>query len=398
MTSQAYPIDGINQSTQGVLKDLRKNQASKEQQERLAEKFARWLFETFGSFRHLLAFLIILALTYISIRFNYELGQLNSVDDTSRELLPLGYALLDMAGLFLSGYIGVHTASTLRRCIAWGWFAVLLSLSLWAAASFTLSVDSRLESGEITTQIESKKDEIKIQTDVVATWQEKFNGTTRFVRAYGAELKAQQAKLAALKAELAKLEGENTAPALAIYERVAPHLDLESKTLVTIVKLIWAAAMTLSPLILMLLVAAEIRAAKRAKQERGQDEQTPPSPTKPTGNNGRRERADRHVSSDSDTTTVPDVIQPKNRTSMHNTPRTQGLQRDTGTVGKAGNRYEDVKNAVLRGTVRPSVRKIREYSSCSQPIAQRYISEMADEGIIEPHGQGYRVKKLRSVQ
>jgi len=98
------------------------------------EKVARWLFTTSGNYKYILGFLLITALTVISIRFNYELGKLSAVDETSKELLPAGYALLDLCALFLSGYVAVKSQSFIRKCIAWGWFGVLLALSLWAAA------------------------------------------------------------------------------------------------------------------------------------------------------------------------------------------------------------------------------------------------------------------------
>ena len=494
MTTTSYPIDQIAHPPDHVLEDVKKNQKKKEkkQKERLAERFARWLFETFGSFRHLMAFLIILALTYISIRFNYELGKLNSVDEISRELLPKGYALLDMAGLFLSGYIGIKTSSKLRRIIAWGWFSVLLCLSLWAAASFTLSVDSRLENSELTTQIESKKSEIKTQQGVVATWQKKFEGTTRYTQAYGQKLKEQQGTLAGLKAELATLEGMNTAPALAIYDRVAPHLGIKTESLVTIVKLIWSAAMTLSPLILMLLVAAEIRATKLAKEsEKASEANESPTPTDPhlppTGGDGERGRKGfkgrlnrftksfkqqspyhspagatasnegvkpegkkppldltqgaandltpspsnglTHPAND-DTLPVPtgnpnltqtDKAEKANlthlgkaKTPKSGTSKPKGVSlkkkskgrirprnhdsADTGTKGGKANRYEEIREKVLAGKVRPSKPGIKKAAQCNQITAEKYLTEMAKEGLIERLENGqYKLVKTPSL-
>jgi len=46
------------------------------------------------------------ALTIISITFNVLLGQLSGADSISEIVLPIGYALLDLSALFLSGYIG----------------------------------------------------------------------------------------------------------------------------------------------------------------------------------------------------------------------------------------------------------------------------------------------------
>jgi len=98
------------------------------------ELLAQWMFDNTGQFRNLLAFLLIAALTIISIKFNIELGRLSAVDETSKQLLPTGYALLDLSALFLSGYVGIKSQSRGRKFAAWGWFMFLLYLSLWAAA------------------------------------------------------------------------------------------------------------------------------------------------------------------------------------------------------------------------------------------------------------------------
>ena len=120
------------------------------------EIFAQWLFDNTGQFRNLLAFLLIAALTLISIKFNIELGRLSAVDETSKQLLPTGYALLDLSALFLSGYVGIKSQSRGRKAVAWGWFIFLLCLSLWAAASFTLSIDARANNSDLEHRIEQQ--------------------------------------------------------------------------------------------------------------------------------------------------------------------------------------------------------------------------------------------------
>lgn len=70
---------------------------------------------------------------------------------------------------------------------------------------------------------------------------------------------------------------------------------------------------------------------------------------------------------------------------------TKGVQRDTGIEGKAGNRYGELKRAVLAKRVRPSIRQVRNHCGCRQEVAQRYIGALADEGIIERAGQGWKL-------
>lgn len=411
------------------------------------ERLAHWLFTTCGSWRNVMAFGLIAALTYISIRFNYELGKLNAVDDTSLELLPIGYALLDLAGLFLSGYIGVRTISLLRRWISWGWFFFLLTLSLWAAASFTLSVDSRLENAELTTEIETKKQAIETQSQKVAIWQANLANTTRYKTRYSGILTKEQDKHAELVRELAALEAMNTAPALAIYERVSPHLGVSTNSLLTIVKLAWASALTLSPILLMLLVAAEFGLIKKAQANPLPDN----TPTDPTGTKRTRwtdfnttlrqfspyrthpttapatqaiapERVQSENANESTTAPervqsqfddsgvseegAPEQVQLKQRTRKPRKthPRAPSDQRDAGTDGKAGHRYQDLKQHITtHPNFKPSQRTIRDYCRCNQEVATRYQQELEREGVIERQANGrYRVVKtmgkLRAVK
>lgn len=414
------------------------------------ERLAHWLFTTCGSWRNVMAFGLIAALTYISIRFNYELGKMNGVDAISKELLPIGYALLDLAGLFLSGYIGIRTVSLLRRWISWGWFSFLLALSLWAAASFTLSVDSRLENAELNAEITSKKQAVETQSQKVDIWKGNLSQTKKYKTRYSGILTQEQNKHAELVQELAALEAKNTAPALAIYERVSPHLGLSTTVLLTIVKLAWATALTLSPIILMMLVAAEFGLVKKARHHTPLDD----SPTEPPKGNRRNKRIRHRLSNLSTTlrqfspyrtqTTIapsaqqnaPEQVQLKksnNSTAapervhskphetvspeegapvqMHLKPKTQSArtlnrahprtpsdQRDAGTTGKAGHRYQDLKQRLIsHPNFKPSQRSIREYCRCNQEVATRYQQQLEREGVIERQDNGYyRVVQIKA--
>lgn len=226
------------------------------------EKIAQWLFNTSSNWRNVLAFVLIAALTYISMRLNIELGILSAVDDTSRELLPTGYALLDLCGLFLSGYLGIKSRSIILKCIAFIWFTYLLALSLWAAASFTISIDSRVDNADIVYQIEQKKETIENLTVQVGVWTKNLQGTQNYKTAYQVKLDQIKAEKLAAESELQNLEKTNTPPTQAIYQKVAPFTPFSPETLNLIIRLCWAAALTLSPLVLALLIAAELHNSK----------------------------------------------------------------------------------------------------------------------------------------
>ena len=79
------------------------------------ERLAQWLHQNSINWRPLLGFALVALLGYISLRFNYELGKLSAVDETSKSLLPYGYALLDLCCLFLAGYVGIRSRSLLEN-------------------------------------------------------------------------------------------------------------------------------------------------------------------------------------------------------------------------------------------------------------------------------------------
>lgn len=221
------------------------------------EKLAFWLFKTSSSLRPLLGFALIVAIGFISLRFNYELGKLSAVDDVSKQLLPFGYALLDICALFLSGLIGLKSRSPWRKACAWGWFLFLVCLSLWAAASFTLSIDSRLANTDLTHAIEQKKTVVDSLNKDVETWQKNVSEAVNFKSKHQNTLSQVQARQQTASDELHALESQLFAPAMAIYEKTAPLIGVSAETLNLLVRLLWAAALTLSPLVLGLLGWAE---------------------------------------------------------------------------------------------------------------------------------------------
>lgn len=99
------------------------------------------------------------------------------------------------------------------------------------------------------------------------------------------------------------------------------------------------------------------------------------------------------------TANAPDEVQAIERTHKPTAPTTQGSQRDTGTFGKAKNRYSELRKSVLSGRTRPSLRQVREFCGCNQEVAQRYLSSLADEGVIVRTESGrWQLQKLRAVK
>lgn len=240
------------------------------------ELTALWLFEKAGNWRTLLAFMLIASLTIISITFNISLGRLSGVDSISKILLPTGYALLDLSALFLSGYIGVNSSSMWRKLAAWLWFGFLLSLSLWAAASFTLAVDAKAHNVDLEHSIDQKRTEMIALNSDVDLWRTNVSNTVNHRSRYQQTLESIQNRQLMASDELYALEQNLPKPTMAIYDMIAPLLGLTPETLNTIVRLLWAGALTLSPLVIMVLVSGDIglqHPQKKRKLERETERQ-----------------------------------------------------------------------------------------------------------------------------
>ena len=222
------------------------------------ELLAQWLFKNTANWRNLLGFVLVVLLSIISIKFNIELGKLSAVDDTSRELLPVGYALLDLSALFLSGYITLKTRSKIRKALAMAWFVSLLSLSLWAAASFTLSVDARASQSDLIHAIEQKKLELESINAEVLIWRENVANAEVYKTKHQKTLENVQARQRNTSDELHQLEQSLPNSTMAIYEMIAPLVGITPAALNTIVRLLWAAALTLSPVVIIGLIGAEL--------------------------------------------------------------------------------------------------------------------------------------------
>jgi hypothetical protein len=364
----------------------------REQSKSAPEKLGHWLFKQSSNWRIVLAFLLVAALTYISIRFNIELGRLSAVDETSKELLPSGYALLDLCALFLSGYIGLKTKSPVRKVIAWVWFAFLVCLSLWAAAAFTMSVDYRQSLAPLNSQIERKRAELATQQASVQTWQDNVAAAKIYKTKHQGTLSREQAKEAMIAGDLAHLEAQRVPAAQIIYERAAPYIGVDAETLQLIVRLAWAAAITLSPLVLALLIGAEVI----AHSHQSQPETNSPTPSP----EGKKRKGKFHNLTNSGKGEVTQTGKPQapslapvmakagKKRGKKAAPRT-GDSADTGTQAGKATRYAEVRQQVIAGKVRPSKPAIKKAAQCGQPTAEKYLEAMAKEGIIQklPNGR-----------
>ena len=241
------------------------------------ERLALFLFKHAANWRLMLAFLLVVSLTAISVTFNVLLGEMSGIEGTlSKYIFPTGYALLDLSALFLCGYVGLKAIGWFKWLLAWSWFGFLLCLSLWAAATFTLAIDSQRHSASTEHSIDQKRSELYSINSDVDLWRSNVANTERFRTRYQDKLEDIQHRQLMASDELAAMEANLPQPTMAIYNMVAPYFGFTPESLQTIVRLLWAAALTLSPLVIMLLINNEkpTTSAPKAKQS--------PLPTKKT--------------------------------------------------------------------------------------------------------------------
>jgi len=231
---------------------------------RKPEAIANWLFYYLSSWRSLVGLLAIAVLTAISVTFNYQLGKMMGSDQITRELFPVGFATLDLAALFLASWITRKSDSLIRKIIAWFWFFYLLSLSVWAAMSFTLASDARLAQSGYEMMKDAKIRALEQAEEQVIMAQENYAETSRYKKLRMAELREAQSIRDALIGDVQRLNNATPHVSMAIYYRVSALLhnhwgiDIDPKDLSSVVRMLWSLALTLSPFILTGLLAFEI--------------------------------------------------------------------------------------------------------------------------------------------
>jgi hypothetical protein len=231
---------------------------------RAPQRVANALFHHLSSWRSLIGLVTIAVLTVISITFNYQLGLLMGSDSITKQLFPVGFAVLDLAALFLASWITIKSRSWLRKGMAWVWFSYLLILSVWAAMAFTLASDARLSQSGYEMMKDAKVRALEQAEEQVELAQSNYAETTRYKRLRMGELREAQDIRDGLIKDVQRLNNENPHVSLAIYYRVSALLhhhydiDIDPKDLSSVVRMLWALALTLSPFILTGLLAFEI--------------------------------------------------------------------------------------------------------------------------------------------
>lgn len=227
------------------------------------ELAGRAIFKFFSQFRYLIGILAIAALSTISIIFNYRLGQIMGSDDVTTQLFPVGFAALDLSALFLAAWLTIKSRSYVRKSVAWLWLGLLILLSVWAAMSFTLASDAQLKQQSNLELLEYKQAQLVQADKQVAEAQANYEGTTKYKNIRLGQLQDAQATREAIYTDIAQLKQDTPPPGLAIYTATSAllssvGLSITAEMLSSVVRMIWALALTISPFVLTGLLAFEI--------------------------------------------------------------------------------------------------------------------------------------------
>ena len=251
------------------------------------ERVGRSIFKFCSQFRYLIGIIAIGSLSIISIVFNYRLGQMMGSDEVTTQLFPVGFAALDLSALFLAAWLTIKSRSYVRKGIAWLWLGLLVVLSVWAAMSFTLASDAKLKQQSNIELLAYKQSQLVQADKQVAEAQRNYEGTTRFKNIRLGQLQEAQAAREAIYTDVAQLKADTPPPGLAIYSATSALLAgigviVSAEMLSSIVRMIWALALTISPFVLTGLLAFEIA---NSTVKPSPEKKKPLSPTF-TGENG----------------------------------------------------------------------------------------------------------------
>lgn len=218
------------------------------------------IFNFCGKFRYLIGLAAIAALSIISITFNYRLGEMMGSDSVTTQLFPLGFAALDLSALFLAAWLTIKSRSYIRKGIAWLWLGLLIVLSVWAAMSFTLASDAQLKQKGTEALKEARIEALAAANARVEQAQKLYENPGIYKMRRANELNEATAARDAIMADIERLNKETPPPGLAIYTATSALLGgaITAEMLSSVVRMIWALALTISPFVLTGLLAFEI--------------------------------------------------------------------------------------------------------------------------------------------
>lgn len=327
------------------------------------ERFAIETYQHINNSRLIIGLFVIIGLTAISITFNYILGKWTANDPESNLLLPKGYALLDVGLLFICLMLATGIQTPFLRWCARIWCGVLFLLSLWACAAFTMAVDTiNLNKGTLF-EIQQLEKNIAIAQRKVATWQEKLKNTSVYSSKFNKKLNEAEKQRDYYQSQLARLKQNSLPPALIIFNflrRIIPG-EADLNTLIFFVRLIWGAALIITPLLCMSIIASEIRCLLPTPEFRRANQDHSTAPLRSVGSKSSKGAA----------------VHTQTQSSISE------LQ------------YQKIKKGILSGEIRPSHAAIKKY--CSSDLATEFQRRMATENVLIKTSRGYMLTKKNSI-
>jgi len=169
-----------------------------------------------ADFRLLFALFLVAGGTLVSAYFNYILGNwIGSSTVFGLSLLGCLYASLDFAFV----YVGcmVFRVSGLLRVVTGVWSIVLLSLSVWACATYVIASDAKNSPTQY--RIEQLERSVEDAKRSITAWTDKISRTTTHTTRWSNQRAEEVGRLATYETELTTLRSELPSPATAIFAK-----------------------------------------------------------------------------------------------------------------------------------------------------------------------------------
>lgn len=300
-----------------------------------------------ADFRLLFALFLVAGGTLVSAYFNYTLG--NWIGDSTfwgLSILGCLYASLDLAFV----YVGcmVFRVSGILRLVTGIWSIVLLSLSVWACATYVIASDAK--NSPTQSRIHQLERSIEDANQSISTWTDKLSRTTTHTTRWSNQRAEEVGRLETYETELTTLRAELPSPATAIFAK----FGIEESQF--IVRTVFGIAFVLSIGLCTYLLGKDVNSTS----------------IKPTNPNRTEPKSDR-------TEPKPRGTKAKKKVQTKSKPKLTLVK-----TGKA-----EVKNAISKG-MKPTVGNVKKMVGSTDKAAQM-LRDLLKEGFLVKPGRDYKL-------
>lgn len=234
------------------------------------EDSAIWLYQHITSFRLVFGLIVGIGLTYISTRFNISFANIIANSAEAKDLLPKGYALLNIVGVFLVIMLAVGIANDFLRWCSYGMVALVLSMSLFTGLSFQLANDAVIGQQQNEQAITRENTIFAATSALTQKGIASHAGTVKNKTKFEGQLKDSIRIMQNQSDRISAIQRGSSPPALVVFTIGERLTGIKAATIMTFMRALWSLAIEIAPLLCLAIVGAEIKRILGAKGQ-GQD-------------------------------------------------------------------------------------------------------------------------------